>query len=81
MVWPRWIEDTIYSLYRQYGLKGCKQQQDRLKSICVNELNSHEGIKEAIKDSGQMEYFIIQMALGNLIVFESEIIMNFYKNR
>lgn len=72
MVWSRWVEDTIYSLYRRYDLKGCKEQQDRLKSLCVNELNSHEGIKEAIKDSGQMEYFIIQMALENLIVCEDE---------
>jgi len=70
MVWSRWVEDTIYSLYRQYDLKGCKEQQDRLKSLCVNELNSHKGIKEAIKDSGQMEYFIIQMALENLNVCE-----------
>lgn len=28
MVWSRWVEDTIYSLYRRYDLKGCKEQQN-----------------------------------------------------
>ena len=66
MVWSRWVEDTIYSLYRRYDIKGLEEQQKKLKSICMNELNAHESIKDEIKNDSQLEFFIIQMALENL---------------
>lgn len=66
MVWSRFVEDTIYSLYRKYDIQGNTEQQEKLKHICMNELNSHEDIKANIKDSKQLEYFIIQMALENI---------------
>lgn len=66
MVWSRWVEDTIYSLYRRYDIKGLDEQQKKLKNICMNELNAHEAIKNEIKNDSQLEFFIIQMALENL---------------
>ncbi len=68
----KWIEDTIYTVYRRYDLKGCKKQQERLKRLCVDEVNSHKGIKDTIKDNNQMEYFVIQMALENMIVSDNK---------
>ena len=46
--------------------KGKTEQQKNLKSICMNELNSHPDIKDAIKTESQLEFFIIQMALIQL---------------
>lgn len=66
MVWSRWVEDTIYSLYCRYDIKGLDEQQKKLKSICMNDLNAHESIKDEIKNDSQLEFFIIQMALENL---------------
>ena len=66
MVWSRWVEATIYSLYRRYDIKGLDEKQKKLKSICMNELNAHESIKDEIKNDSQLEFFIIQMALDNL---------------
>lgn len=66
MVWSRFVEDNIYSIYRKYDIKGQEEQQAKLKRICMNELNSHEEIKDIIKDQKQLEFFIIQMALENI---------------
>ena len=66
MLWSRWVEDRIYSIFRRYDIKGKTEQQKNLKSICMNELNSHQDIKDAIKTESQLEFFIIQMALENI---------------
>lgn len=66
MIWSRWVEDIVYSLYYKYDIAGQKEQQARLKTICMNELNSYKEIKNNIKDQKQLEYFIIQMALENM---------------
>ena len=66
MVWSRWVGDMIWLIYRQYDIKGLKEQQSKLKNICMHELNTHEGIKKEITNNAQMQYFIIQMALENL---------------
>jgi hypothetical protein len=66
VVWSRFVEDTIYSLYRRYDIQGLTKQQEKLKKICMNELNSHEEIKNNIKDQNQLEFFILQMALENI---------------
>ncbi len=66
MVWSRWVEDTIYHIYRMYDIKGETEQQKNLKRICMNELNSHPAIKDEIKTEKQLEFFIIQMALESI---------------
>ena len=66
MVWSRFVEDNIYSIYRKYDIQGQEEQQAKLKRIVMNELNSHEEIKDNIKDQKQLEFFIIQMALENI---------------
>ena len=66
MAWNRKIEDMIYHIYRMYGCKNQTEQMEKLKSVCINEINSHEGLKETLKDDKQIEYFIIQMALESI---------------
>lgn len=56
MVWSRFVEGTIYSLYRRYDIQGLTKQQEKLKKICMDKLNSHEEIKNNIKDQNQLEF-------------------------
>lgn len=66
MVWSRRVEDMIYHIYYMYGCKRQTKQMEDLKHICMNEINSHEGLKETLKEDKSLEYFIIQMALENI---------------
>ena len=74
MIWSRAIEDTIYSIYHRYDIQGNKKVMERLKAICMNELNQHPSIKDEIIRTGKennntykiIEYFVIQMALENV---------------
>ena len=66
MLWSRRVEDMIYHVYYIYGSKTSIKQMETLKSICMNEINSHEGLKNTLKDDKSLEYFIIQMALDNV---------------
>lgn len=66
MVWSRKIEDMIYHIYYMYDLKNHKVQMEKLKSICMNEINAHPDLKEVLTDNKSIEYFIIQMALENV---------------
>lgn len=66
MVWNRRVEDMIYHVYYMYGNKKSVEQMETLKRICMNEVNSHEGLKYTLKDDKSLEYFIIQMALDNV---------------
>lgn len=66
MVWSRRVEDMIYHIYYMYGCKSRTKQMEDLKHICMNEINSHEGLKDTLKDDKSLEYFIIQMALENI---------------
>ena len=66
MLWNRWVEDMIYSIFRRYDIKDKEEQQKKLKRICMNELNSHPDIKDTIRADSQLEFFIIQMALENI---------------
>ena len=66
MVWSRRVEDMIYHIYYMYGCKSQTKQMEDLKHICMNEINSHEGLKETLKEDKSLEYFIIQMALENI---------------
>ena len=66
MVWSRKIEDMIYHIYRKYDSQGLPKQMERLKSICMDELNRFPELKEALTDDSSIEYFIIQMALENI---------------
>ena len=66
MVFSRWIEDTIYSMYYENGCKAQTKQMEKLKSICMNEINSHEGLKEELTDEKKLRYFITQMMMENI---------------
>ena len=66
MVWSRWIEDMIYSIYYQYDIHGLSEQQKKLKSLCIKELKAHPEIKGEIKTDQQLKFFIIQVALENI---------------
>ena len=66
MIWSRKIEDMIYHIYYMYDLQNQVKQMEKLKSICMNEINSHPELKQALTDDKTIEYFIIQMALENI---------------
>lgn len=66
MVWSRKIEDMIYHIYYMYGCKRQVEQMEKLKHICMNEINSHEDLKNTLANDKSLEYFIIQMALENI---------------
>ena len=42
------------------------KQMKKLKSICMNEINSHPGLKDTLTNDKNIEYFIIQMALESI---------------
>jgi len=66
MVFSRWIEDTIYAMYYEYGCKNQTTQMKKLKSICMNEINSHDGLKEELTDDKKLRYFITQMMMESI---------------
>lgn len=66
MVWSRWVEDVIWRIFYRYDLKNAKEQQEKLKQLCMHEINTYRDIKEEIKNNRQLEYFIIQVALENI---------------
>lgn len=66
MTWSRWVEDTIYHIFYKYDIQGNYEAQKKLKRICMNELNTHPDIKEELKTSKELKFFIIQMALENI---------------
>lgn len=66
MIWSRKIEDMIYHIYYMYGCKNQTKQMGKLKSICMNEINSHPGLKQTLTDDKAIEYFVIQMSLENI---------------
>ena len=66
MVWSRKIEDMIYHIYYMYDNSTKTEQMEKLKSICMNKINSHPELKEMLTDDKNIEYFIIQMALENV---------------
>lgn len=66
MVWSRRVEDMIYHIFYMYGCKRQAEQMKKLKSICMNEINSHKELKENLTDDKSLEYFIIQIALENI---------------
>ena len=66
MVWSRKIENIIYNIFYQYDIHGLKEQQEKLKSLCIQELNAHPEIKQEIKTDKQLEYFVMQVALENV---------------
>ena len=66
MVWSRWIEDRIYSLYYRYDSHGNDKQMKDLKSLCMHEINTHPELKDALTDDRAVDYFILQVALENV---------------
>ena len=64
--WSRKIEDMIFHIYYMYGCKNQVKQMEKLKSICMNEINLHTGLKKTLTDDKSIEYFIIQLALENI---------------
>ena len=66
MIWSRKIEDIIYHIFYVYDIKNNKNAQEKLKRLCINELNSHPSLKEELKTDKQVEFFVMQMALENI---------------
>ena len=66
MIWSRKIEDMIYHIYYMHDCQNQTKQMEKLKSICINEINSHPELKQALTDDKAIKYFIIQMALENI---------------
>lgn len=65
-MWSKWVEDTIYHIFYMYDIQGKTEQQEKLKRICMNELNNHPKIKENIYTGKQLQDFIIQMAMESI---------------
>ena len=66
MVWSRRVEDMIYHIFYVYDIPHKEEQMKKLKSVCMNEINSTEGLKEELKEDKSLEYFIIQTALQSI---------------
>lgn len=43
------IEGTIYCMYYENGCKTQIKQMEKLKTICMNEINSLDGLEEELK--------------------------------
>jgi hypothetical protein len=66
MIFSRWVENTIYSMFYEYDLQGYTEQMKKLKSICMNKINSHEGLREELTDEKKLRYFITQMMMESI---------------
>ena len=66
MVWSRKIEDMIYHIYYMYDCQNQVKQMEKVKSLCMNEINSHPELKQTLTDDKAIKYFIIQMVLENI---------------
>jgi len=66
MIFSRWIEDTIYCMFYEHDLQGCKEQMEKLKEICMSEINSNKGLKDELTDKKKLRYFITQMMMENI---------------
>lgn len=66
MIMSRRVEDMIYHVYYMYGCKTQTKQMESLKRICMNEINSHEGLREQLNNDSDLRYFVIQMALESV---------------
>lgn len=60
------IEDMIFHTFRRYGCKKNVEQMEKLKTICMNEIKAHPGLKDTLTYDKALEYFIIQMAFENV---------------
>ena len=59
------IEDAIFEVYRKYDL-GLKENQEKLKRICMDDILAHIHLKDEIKEDWQLEFYVIQTALMNI---------------
>jgi preprotein translocase subunit SecA len=59
----RVIEGSVLDMNESTQTK----QMEKLKSICMNEINSHEGLKEELTDEKKLRYFITQMMMENIL--------------
>ena len=67
MVWSKRVEDMIYHIFHMYDITNKVEQMKKLKSVCMNEINSAEGLKEELKEDKSLEYFIVQTALKSIV--------------
>lgn len=60
------LDNMIYAIFFMYGRKYCVNQMEKLKSNCINEINSHPELKQELEGNSNMKYFIIHMALASI---------------